>query len=341
MRATMHCGQRGNIKHNDHDADIKNAKWDKSKTNQNYIWTCVKGCDNVANAELQFYDSFFGKTLEAQNKRHMDARQTARVRTMAQWMEASQHRASEVILQIGDKDSHVDADTLWNCAVEFVNWKQERFKDNYRLLSVAEHNDESTPHIHVREVWFSHDADGLPVPGIKAGLKEANVPLPNPTEKEGRYNYRKTTVDNECRAKWQEIIQAHGISIETAPQEHREHLDTDAYRNYAKNEQARKEALKTQEQALNKKYEDMAKKLYERANQRIAEHEDALADREHKLEVKELELDEREQGIQQAISQGIEDGISKASARRATADSMASSARRGQPQQLNHGFSLD
>lgn len=286
MRVTMHSGKRGKLSHNDHDPKTKRAEWDKSKTKQNYLWSADgKRADGtyktVAEAELDSYNRIYGKTLEEQNKRHLEHRQTGRVRNMSQWMETSQNKACETILQIGDKDVHADEDTLWNCAVEFVNWKQKRFKGVYSALSMSLHVDEATPHIHLRETWYYHDEQGNPHPGIKAALKEKGIALPDPVKKEGKDNYRKTTADFECREKWQSICKSHGLQIETEPLPPRQHMDKKGYKEFAEAQEllererealqrdreaynASVTALKAQERALNEKEEKMDDEYEER-----------------------------------------------------------------------------
>lgn len=268
----MHCGKRGTLQHNDHDPSIKNAEWDKTKTKDNFIWTCVKGCNNAAEAELKTFEKLYGDTLDKQNKKYIANRQYKRVKTMSEYMEASQHKASETILQIGDKASHVDDNELWSCAVEFINWKQKRFKDNYRCISASLHVDESTPHIHIRETWFFRDEAGAVQPGIKGAMREAGIPLPDPTKSEDKDNYRKAVADAECREKWQEIIVQHGIEIETEPLPRRQHMSKDAYKEYKQSVeslQSEREALEAERAANNAKMDEMISIYEERVQNAV------------------------------------------------------------------------
>lgn len=237
MRVSMHSG-RGSAHHNDHPQTKKKPGYNPELTPNNENYTIMDTDDTSYSAEAGealFYQTFFGDALAKQNRKCEERGQYGRVRSMDEWMKARQHQATETIFQIGDKDEHPDAELLTEAFDEFIEWKAERYKDNLRVISASCHVDESTPHIHVREVWFYHDEDGIPQPGIKKAMAEAGVPLPDPTKPEGRDNYRKATVDAECRAKWQDIVKSKGLEIETKPKERTVgHMGCDAYREYAK-----------------------------------------------------------------------------------------------------------
>jgi len=240
MKVTLHGGQ-GSAKHNDHNSTKRdNGHIDYSKTANNFKWTCMdtKDCKySIEDGENRFYDEFFGETLRKMNEKYIKKGQYGRVRDMREWQNATRHKPREVILQIGDKDNHPSDDIVFKASRNFLRWKKERFKDNLKIISSTMHVDESTPHLHIREVWFYRDADGLPQTGIKDALREAGVELPNPNEPESKTNYRMATVDAECREKWQEICKSYGLQIETEIDEERKqsnvgHMGVDAWNEY-------------------------------------------------------------------------------------------------------------
>ena len=238
MRVTMRGG-RGSAKHNDH-GPSRAGHIDFSLTAQNVSWTCEDKAAgrklSAEEAEALFYERFFGATVQAQNEKYRAKGNHSRVKTVDEWRQARVNEPREVILQIGDAKESVGGRELNRCVVEFLNWKMKRFRGNLKLISYVQHNDEPghADHVHVREVWYYHDEQGLPRPGIKAALKEAGIQLPRPSEPEGKDNYRMATVDAECRAKWQEIVRAHGYEIETEPDRERTvgHMGGDAWRAY-------------------------------------------------------------------------------------------------------------
>ena len=348
MRETMHCGKRGNIKHNDHDPDIKNAEWDKQKTKDNYHW--MKDGDegdSVADAELKSYNRIYGSALALQNQKHINNRQYGRVREMKDWMESAQYKSCEMILQIGDKDEHIeDVDALWSCAVELVNWKQKRYKGNYETLSISLHVDESTPHIHVRETWFYHDEPGVAHPGIKGAMKEMGVARPDPTKADGKDNYRKATVDAECRAKWCEIIKAHGIEIETEPLSPRKHMDKKTFKEFKESEKAlsererkvskRESELKTRETSLNVSERVLRAKEQELTlkEQEMALQASQLAQKERELDEERKQLARKEQQFNELVDSEVKSRLRTAERRRAQADAQVDSIK---PMQRHRG----
>lgn len=235
MRCTYHCGKRGNIKHNKHLEETKNASWDKEKTKDNHT-VCLYQSDSndYEKYELQMYEELFGETLEHQNARYIKKGNYKKIRSMEQWKEAYKNKPCETILQIGKKNNHADAETLETCVREFVKWKNERCDGHYKALHYTLHLDESTPHIHLDEVYIYTDAHGDKRPGIKDAMRQLGIPLPKPDEEEDENNYRKAVLDEECRGKWQEILIEHGLDIETEPDRSRSvgHMGIKPYKAY-------------------------------------------------------------------------------------------------------------
>lgn len=235
MRCTYHCGKRGNIKHNKHLEETKNASWDKEKTKDNHT-VCLYQSDSndYEKYELQMYEELFGETLEHQNARYIAKYNYKKIKSMEQWKEAYKNKPCETVLQIGKKNNHADAETLETCVREFVKWKNERCNGHYKALHYTLHVDESTPHIHLDEVYFYTDEHGDRRPGIKDAMRQLGIPLPKPDEEEGENNYRKAVLDEECRGKWQEILIEHGLDIETEPDKSRSvgHMGIKAYKAY-------------------------------------------------------------------------------------------------------------
>lgn len=235
MRCTYHCGKRGNIKHNKHLEETKNASWDKEKTKDNHT-VCLYQSDSndYEKYELQMYEELFGETLEHQNARYIKKGNYKKIRSMEQWKEAYKNKPCETILQIGKKNNHADAETLETCVREFVKWKNGRCYGHYKALHYTLHLDESTPHIHLDEVYIYTDAHGDKRPGIKDAMRQLGIPLPKPDEEEDENNYRKAVLDEECRLKWQLILIEHGLDIETEPDRSRSvgHMGIKPYKAY-------------------------------------------------------------------------------------------------------------
>lgn len=303
MRCTYHCGKRGNIKHNKHLEETKNASWDKEKTKDNHT-VCLYQSDSndYEKYELQMYEELFGETLEHQNARYIAKYNYKKIKSMEQWKEAYKNKPCETILQIGKKNNHADAETLETCVREFVKWKNERCDGHYKALHYTLHLDESTPHIHLDEVYIYTDAHGDRRPGIKDAMRQLGIPLPKPDEEEGENNYRKAVLDEECRGKWQEILIEHGLDIETEPDKSRSvgHMGIKAYKAYISSVEAlnaemrqfdedeamRKADLHLDEQELEEKKADL-KKLYQEMSALRDKYTDAYLDLDNKMRDKE------------------------------------------------------
>lgn len=286
MKATMRHG-RGSAKHNEHDPETKNARWDKTKSGDNYVITCMDDEDtktyySETDAELMFYEKTFGKTLEKQNEKYIkkQGKNTDRVKSMEQWMQAERHRPVETILQVGDKDNHPTPDELYDMVVDYGNWMEDRFEGHYSLISATCHVDEATPHFHLRGVWHYTDENGLEQTGIKETMKRMGIPLPDPTQPEGRNNYRKTVVDTECREKWYDIVESYGYTIDRTPQKRGfGFIPAPGYAAYA---QAMEEV------------NDMAAEAHQRLENAL-ERERDIEVREKELKALETALNEREE----------------------------------------------
>lgn len=303
MRCTYHCGKRGNIKHNKHLEETKNASWDKEKTKDNHT-VCLYQSDSndYEKYELQMYEELFGETLEHQNERYIKKGNYKKIRSMEQWKEAYKNKPCETILQIGDKNSHADAETLETCVREFVKWKNGRCDGHYKALHYTLHLDESTPHIHLDEVYIYTDAHGDRRPGVKDAMRQLGIPLPKPDEEEDENNYRKAVLDEECRFKWQLILIEHGLDIETEPDRSRSvgHMGIKPYKAYISSVEAlnaemrqfdedeamRKADLHIDSQELEEKKADL-KKLYQEMSALRDKYTDAYLDLDNKMRDKE------------------------------------------------------
>ena len=103
-------------------------------------------------------------------------------------------RPEDKILQIGDINEHASKEDLWACALEYKDKFEEIYGDHCRILDMALHMDEATPHVHVRRVWFVEDEQGHEIISQTKALRELGIPCPQPDKPEGRYNNPKMTL---------------------------------------------------------------------------------------------------------------------------------------------------
>ncbi len=263
MRVTTHNGRSGkdgvySVKHNDRNFDTEHsAHIDSSLIAQNYEWKfdteIIGESSSFEEHEQKFYEYYFSSALEQRNDRARQSRHIERVQTMEQYRKNKRACPEETILQIGCAGNTVAANILKEVCEEYIQWHMKTYP-NVKLLDAALHVDEpnAAPHLHLRRVWTVADEEGsLSVSQIKA-LEHLGIERPNPQKKRDRYNNPKVVFTQQCRNKFIEICEKHGISVEHTPLEpSKSGLSHDEYirqQEQAKTEQARAELAKLQEE---------------------------------------------------------------------------------------------
>ena len=241
MKASLHSGRQGSAKHNDRsflrgltsgEQEEIAPHIDADMTNQNSAYVPIGDKSNIEQAELRAYKNLFHKAVDATNRRYKAQGHPERCRTTEDLYRAPQTRPEEVILQIGNADSHVSAKKLKSCYVDYINrlgdWNAKHGKP-MRILSAVLHVDETTPHVHLRRVWVYTDKDGNRRIGQNKALEAAGVQLPHPDKPVGRFNNRKMSFDREARKLWIQVCRDHGIEIDDMPVQGVRHKDKQAY----------------------------------------------------------------------------------------------------------------
>lgn len=126
--------------------------------------------------------------LEAQNEKYRKRRQYGYIRSIDDLMKSEKTQAREMILQIGNKDNHIDKDVLKACIQQFNNEFNKRYGANVHILDIAIHNDEATPHAHIRFICDYIDKDGFKKISTDKALRELGIKPPKETAKADRYN---------------------------------------------------------------------------------------------------------------------------------------------------------
>ena len=218
MRATHHSGRySGGRKHNDREFDLDSAPHiDQTKQNKNFYLSRYKGMP-FAEAEQKFYKEYFKDMISDINRRADASRHKERRTSAEKLLSSKKTMPEEVIFQIGDKDTHVDMNVLYAVFSDFQKWHQSKFKNHVKLLNVAFHADEQTPHIHIRRVWVYDDPKGFKAIGQHKALEQMGYTLPDKSKKRSRFNNLKVAYTAECRKKWLEVCRNHGIDIEQTP----------------------------------------------------------------------------------------------------------------------------
>ncbi len=225
FRVTYHNGRAGGKgvylpQHNDRDKIKSSDHIYLDRSAGNWYWNCYQD-QNITfeQAEIRFYEKHFRQALDDHNRRAMEARHTERVKTMADYRKSKRTCPEETIIQIGCKGHTVDPKLLQRIVIEQINWETKRFPQ-CRVLDVALHVDETTPHIHRRCVWVAHDNEGREVVSQRRALDEMGVLEPDLTGTCGRHNNAKMTYTKLCRDHLMRLCIEHGLEIEVVPREH-------------------------------------------------------------------------------------------------------------------------
>ena len=236
MKVSYHVKRTGSAKHNDRSFDISLAKHinpelvSDNRYIKAYKETAEEGPMSFEEVEKRFYTNVFTPWLDKRNKKARQQRHKERIKTVDQLLTDYNTRPEEAIYQIGDKDNYpADPKLLEEIYIDLNKYSHQLVGRHCRVLDVALHMDEATPHIHERRVWVYRDpADKLYKISQSKALERAGIPLPHPDQPEGRLNNRKMTYDRMIREKFIDLCRQHGLEIEDNPSR-RKHLSKTDY----------------------------------------------------------------------------------------------------------------
>ncbi|MBQ9263482.1 MAG: serine/arginine repetitive matrix protein 2 [Clostridia bacterium] len=231
QRVSRHNGRAGkhgvyNPKHNDRSFDVAHAdNIDKDRTNLNLYWDWQNGLrDHEANqsgqyptfnqVEREFYEQRYGDYLAGQTARNIKAGHAGRNRTVDDLLADVRICPEETIYQIGKEGECPPPDNLLEVMQEFMDTFQERFGKHVHILDWALHLDETSPHIHARQVFDIENRYGEIEPKQEKALEALGIPLPFPEKKPGKMNNRKISFDSMCRELLLNICEEHGLDVE-------------------------------------------------------------------------------------------------------------------------------
>lgn len=313
MRLTQHSGRATKVgiysdKHNDRQFDIDSAEnidCDRIKDNVYYghtdkgvflryhaknIGTDTKHghIGTFAEQESMIYQDMFGGQYNRQMAAYKKKGNHSRITDFESWRKCKRYAPEEVCYQLGKMgDVFPDEGKRLAFYEDITQYLLDMAdKNNYILLNVAIHMDETGEiHLQARRVWWYLDA-GIPCIGQEKALEQAGVPLPEPKKKPGKYNNLKMTFDAKMRKKAIELAEKHGFAIEKEPMQGATHN-------------------RSKEQYLI----DLATEKLAEVEARQAE----LDEREKELDEREKELAEAEEALQ-ALREKTEAAYRKISA---------------------------
>lgn len=283
MKASLHFGgpSSGDSDHNCRNFDVsKSPHIMMNMMEHNRYITTYKDEKYLKDFDLlerTFYEKNFSHILERKNANYIKHRKKDRVQTMDEFRHSKRYGVEEMLIQLGDMYDSVDPQLLMKAYSELAKYNNELTKGHCKVLDVALHMDESTPHIHSRHVWVYQDYDNLdkngkPTVGIgkDKALEQAGIERPYPDEPSSRINNRTVTYTRMLRDKFYEILKDMDLEINTIPRDEphrskRDYLDKierDRYHQKRLNEE--RDKLKMEKDQLDKEKREFYKEKGER-----------------------------------------------------------------------------
>ena len=224
-RLSNHYGRSGkngvySAKHNDRNFRSESAKHiDETKENLNKYWQCYPKflAPTFEECEQRFYAETFGETLAIKNEKAIQQRHRERIKTTEDLRASEQTCVDEVITQLGNKDEFYSPEILWQLCQRQKEWEEQTFPQ-IKILDMALHMDETTPHVHKRFVYVADTPDGK-YPSMNKALTQMGIERPNLDKPQGRYNNPKMTYTEMCRNHLLELCKEFNLSIELEPKE--------------------------------------------------------------------------------------------------------------------------
>lgn len=298
-------------KHNDRNFEVAKADHiNQDRTHLNKYWN-IYGYENRSFEEIEkmFYEKNYSEHIDAQNQRYIQGRKKNLCVSLNDYYKAYRTRPEDVILQVGDKNQHISGEELWQVAMDYREKFNQEYGAHCKILTMALHMDEATPHVHIRRAWIGEDKDGYAHASCRSALKQMGYDF-DETETTKRNNPKTKFTERE-RILFENVCRDHGIDIDVDNRVHREHLSVADY----KKKMMLEETQKTHQQ-LEEENEKKIQALLE-SEQRVLERqlrEQIQLELEEEYEKKKKEIEKNNKEIYkqqlsryaQKIIQGVE-----------------------------------
>ena len=187
-------------------------------------WDCANGLrtheknsrfPTFTQHERNEYEKRYGGFIAGQNARNIKAGHAKRNRTVDDLLADVRICPEETIYQIGKEGDCPPPEVLLEIVQEFMDTIEERFGRHVHVLDWALHLDETSSHIHARQVFDVENRYGEVEPKQEKALEQLGIPLPFPDKKPSKVNNRKVAFDSICRELLLGICREHGLEVET------------------------------------------------------------------------------------------------------------------------------
>lgn len=280
-------------RHNDRNFDLSHAGHiDPQRVSENLYYTYEGKTyrhgempQTFEELEKEYYEKNFKDCLEERNQRNIRTKHKNRVITMKQYRESLRTRPEDQILQIGNIDDHVSGEVLWECALEYARKFDMLYGEHCKILDMALHMDEATPHVHIRRVWTAVDDNGNKCVNETRALEELGFSEPNKSLSESKSNNSKIAFTNTGREMFFQICREHGIQVERASGKKQKELSILEYKIQKVTEKLKETEEKLKELSPSiKAFEELDKQVNELFSQFI-QNQFLYEKWEHELEI--------------------------------------------------------
>lgn len=219
-------------KHNDRNFNIDNAPHiQQDRMTDNLYYTYNGDMEHTFDeVEREFYELNFEDYIKKQNQKNEEHRHAERNRTISSYHRGRNTRPEDKILQIGNMKEHATKEELWECAMEYKEKFDDIFGEHCKILDMALHMDEATPHVHVRRVWIAEDQDGDKYVSQQKALEQMGITDPDQSRPNSKYNNPKISFTKTDTELFRSICIEKGLDIDIEPPLKREHLSTLEYK---------------------------------------------------------------------------------------------------------------
>lgn len=219
-------------KHNDRNFDLDYAPHiDQGKVSENKYYTYNGDSEHsFSEIEKEFYEIHFSEYIEMQNQKKEQQGHRERTQTIDDYAKQKRTRPEDKILQIGNEKEHVAGEELWRAALAYAEKFNDIYGDHCKIVDMALHMDEETPHVHVRRVWIAEDENGIEFVNQTKALEQMGLTRPDMSKPESRYNNAKmsfTKFDNQL---FLETCLEQDIELDRTPGHKRKHLSVSEYK---------------------------------------------------------------------------------------------------------------
>lgn len=200
--------------HIDHERTEQNINF--QFTNDGQIIRC--GSFDAKAFELERYEHLYGEGQRAKNDRYNQDGHPERCKTIQDIYASRRTAPMETIVQLGSRDTDIDPEErkkkLIAATFQLIDGLRQRWGENFHILDISIHLDESVIHAHIRSTFSAVDKFGFQVPNQAQAFEAMGIQRPDPTAKEGKYNCPLITFSELIRTEFYDLCERQGVVID-------------------------------------------------------------------------------------------------------------------------------